>query len=58
MLPKNNFRKERMARLYLFEGAEHPYAENIYAELKSPAALPKRLDEYDPDDFAKYPKLF
>lgn len=25
MLPKNKLRKERMANLYIYEGAEHPY---------------------------------
>ena len=58
MLPKNNMRKDRMERLFLFEGAEHPYAENIYAQLKGPAPMPKRLDEYTPKEFEAYPKLF
>lgn len=58
MLPKNQLRKIRMARLFLFEGPKHPYAENIYAHLKGPASMPKRLDEYSLEEFAKYPKLF
>jgi len=29
MLPKNRLRKERLARLKVFEGRAHPYKENI-----------------------------
>ncbi|KAL1631146.1 54S ribosomal protein L23, mitochondrial [Neofusicoccum ribis] len=29
MLPKNRLRKERLARLKVFEGAAHPYKQNI-----------------------------
>ena len=58
MLPKNNFRKVYMSRLFLFEGDKHPYAENIYAQLEAPAAMPKRLDEYTKEEFDNYPKLF
>lgn len=31
MLPKNRYRKERLARLKVFDGSEHPYASNIIA---------------------------
>jgi large subunit ribosomal protein L13 len=58
MLPKNNFRKIYMSRLFLFEGEDHPYAENIYAQLEPPASMPKRLDECTKEDFENYPKLF
>jgi large subunit ribosomal protein L13 len=58
MLPKNNFRKVYMSRLFLFEGDDHPYAENIYAQLEAPASMPKRLDEYTKEEFENYPKLF
>lgn len=34
MLPRNKLRHAWMKRLHLFEGEEHPYAENIYATLK------------------------
>ncbi|KAG2181370.1 hypothetical protein INT43_008953 [Umbelopsis isabellina] len=29
MLPKNRLREPRMERLHIFEGADHPYADNI-----------------------------
>jgi len=30
MLPKNRLRDKRLARLKVFEGAAHPYKENIF----------------------------
>lgn len=47
-----------MSRLFLFEGEDHPYAENIYAQLEAPASMPKKLDEYTKQEFENYPKLF
>lgn len=58
MLPKNNLRPIWMKRLYLFEEDEHPYAENIFAKLEGPAPLPKRLEEFTPEEIENYPKLF
>lgn len=58
MLPKNNLRPIWMKRLYLFEESEHPYAENIFAKLEGPAPLPKRLEEFTPEEIENYPKLF
>lgn len=58
MLPKNNLRPVWMKRLYLFEDEQHPYAENIYAKLEGPAPIPKRLQEYSPEEISNYPKLF
>lgn len=29
MLPKNRLRDDRLARLHIFEGEDHPYKENI-----------------------------
>lgn len=57
MLPKNKNRKLYMSRLFLFEDEDHPYAENIYSQLKSPASLPRRLDEYTKEELDNYPKL-
>lgn len=57
MLPKNNLRPIWMKRLYLFEGEDHPYAQNIFAKLEAPALLPKRLHEYTVEEIANYPKL-
>ena len=34
MLPRNKLRHKWMERLHLFEGEEHPFEQNIYAELK------------------------
>ena len=58
MLPKTKMRKKRMARLHLFEGPDHPYADRIYAKVKAPAPLPKRLEEYSAEEIENYPKIF
>ena len=58
MLPKNNLRKPRMKRLYLFEGEDHPFAANIFATLEGPSRIPKRLSEYSLEEIARYPSLY
>ena len=58
MLPKNNLRKPRMKRLYLFEDDQHPFAANIFAKLEGPARIPKRLTEYTAEEIENYPKLY
>ncbi|KAF9582568.1 54S ribosomal protein L23, mitochondrial [Lunasporangiospora selenospora] len=48
MLPKNRLRDPRLGRLFIFEGAEHPYEQNIvkrYDELGRETKLdPTKLD--------------
>jgi large subunit ribosomal protein L13 len=35
MLPKNNLRKDRLARLFVFPESEHPYEANIITRYDS-----------------------
>ena len=58
MMPKTRSRNRNMKRLYLFPDEEHPFADNIYAKLKPPATMPRRLDEYTIQEIENYPKLF
>ncbi|CAO3689349.1 unnamed protein product [Umbelopsis vinacea] len=36
MLPKNRLREKRMERLHIFDGPDHPYAENIIKRYDEP----------------------
>ncbi|EKG20573.1 Ribosomal protein L13 [Macrophomina phaseolina MS6] len=45
MLPKNRLRKERLARLKAFEGAAHPYKQNILKVAGQPASSIRELPE-------------
>ena len=58
MMPKNGSRNRSMKRLHLFEDDKHPYASDIFAKLKAPHPMPKRLDEYLEQEIRNYPKIF
>ncbi|XP_002158127.2 large ribosomal subunit protein uL13m [Hydra vulgaris] len=58
MMPKTRSRNLQMKRLHLFEDDQHPFAINIYAKLKAPHPMPRRLDEYTADEVKNYPRLF
>lgn len=45
MLPKNRYRKERLARLKVFDGAQHPYQQNIIAWADEYPQVEKALEE-------------
>lgn len=47
MLPKNTFRKTRLARLKLFDGSEHPYKQNLYAIHDQQPLVQKKLKELE-----------
>ena len=57
-MPKTRTRNRNMKRLHLFEEDDHPFASRIYGKLIAPHPMPKRLDEYTPEDIKNYPKLF
>lgn len=58
MMPKTRSRNKHMKRLHLFEDENHPFVLNIYAKLKGPHPLPRRLDEYTAKEIENYPKIF
>lgn len=45
MLPKNSFRKQRLERLKVFDGTEHPYKENIVAFHDQQDTVQKKLQQ-------------
>lgn len=47
MLAKNGFRKERLDRLKVFDGSEHPYKENIVAFHDEQPLVEKKLKEVE-----------
>ena len=57
MLPKNQLRKRRMKRLYLFPGEDHPYGANITHKITNSSPLGKKLSEYSEEEKKAFPKL-
>ncbi|NXB47576.1 RM13 protein, partial [Leucopsar rothschildi] len=60
MLPKNLQRRTLMQRLHLFPEDVIPedIEKNLLQEIPQPRAVPKRLDEYAPEEIAAFPKLW
>ncbi|NWX90406.1 RM13 protein, partial [Nothoprocta ornata] len=60
MLPKNLLRRTMMQRLHLFPDDVIPedIEKNLLEELPQPRAVPKRLDEYTPEEVAAFPRLW
>lgn len=53
-------RRPRMARLHIFPDEEVPETilQNVSQHMRQLRAVPKRLDHYDPEEVAKFPKVF
>lgn len=45
MLPKNRYRKDRLARLKVFDGSDHPYKQNIIAWADQYPQVEKAIQE-------------
>uniref|UniRef100_A0A8C4JV24 Large ribosomal subunit protein uL13m n=1 Tax=Dromaius novaehollandiae TaxID=8790 RepID=A0A8C4JV24_DRONO len=60
MLPKNLQRRTLMQRLHLFPDDVIPedIQKNLVEELPQPRAVPKRLDEYTPEEIAAFPMVW
>ncbi|XP_041326627.1 39S ribosomal protein L13, mitochondrial isoform X1 [Pyrgilauda ruficollis] len=60
MLPKNLQRRTLMQRLHLFPEDVIPedIEKNLLQEIPQPRAVPKRLDEYTPEEIAAFPKVW
>ncbi|XP_010575267.1 PREDICTED: 39S ribosomal protein L13, mitochondrial isoform X2 [Haliaeetus leucocephalus] len=60
MLPKNLQRRTMMQRLHLFPEDVIPedIQKNLLQEIPQPRAVPKRLDEYTPEEIAAFPKVW
>ncbi|NXG06555.1 RM13 protein, partial [Sakesphorus luctuosus] len=60
MLPKNLQRRTMMQRLHLFPDDVIPedIQKNLLEEIPQPRAVPKRLDEYTPEEIAAFPKVW
>ncbi|XP_075599529.1 large ribosomal subunit protein uL13m [Balearica regulorum gibbericeps] len=60
MLPKNLQRRTMMQRLHLFPEDIIPedIQKNLLQEIPQPRAVPKRLDEYTPEEIAAFPKVW
>uniref|UniRef100_A0A8B9NWC4 Large ribosomal subunit protein uL13m n=3 Tax=Palaeognathae TaxID=8783 RepID=A0A8B9NWC4_APTOW len=60
MLPKNLQRRTMMQRLHLFPDDVIPedIQKNLVEELPQPRAVPKRLDEYTPEEIAAFPMVW
>lgn len=57
MLPKNKLRKKRMRRLHLFAEESHPYSANITHALPGPCPVVKRLQDFSPEEVARFPEV-
>ncbi|XP_027540270.1 39S ribosomal protein L13, mitochondrial [Neopelma chrysocephalum] len=60
MLPKNLLRRTMMQRLHLFPEDVIPedIQKNLLQEIPQPRAVPKRLDEYTPEEIAAFPRVW
>ncbi|XP_069587940.1 large ribosomal subunit protein uL13m isoform X2 [Ranitomeya imitator] len=60
MLPKNLYRRTMMQRLHLFpeETIPEEILKNLVTELKQPRIIPRRMDEYSPEEIEAFPKLW
>ncbi|XP_010138391.1 PREDICTED: 39S ribosomal protein L13, mitochondrial, partial [Buceros rhinoceros silvestris] len=60
MLPKNLQRRTLMQRLHLFPEDVIPedIQKNLLQEIPQPRAVPKRLDEYTPEEIAAFPQIW
>ncbi|XP_077127273.1 large ribosomal subunit protein uL13m isoform X2 [Ranitomeya variabilis] len=60
MLPKNLYRRTMMQRLHLFpeENIPEEILKNLVTELKQPRIIPRRMDEYSPEEIEAFPKLW
>ncbi|XP_030300154.1 39S ribosomal protein L13, mitochondrial [Calypte anna] len=59
-LPKNLLRRTMMQRLHLFPEDVIPedIQKNLLQEIPQPRAIPKRLDEYTPEEIAAFPRVW
>ncbi|XP_040443587.1 39S ribosomal protein L13, mitochondrial [Falco naumanni] len=60
MLPKNLQRRTMMQRLHLFPDDVIPedIQNNLLQEIPQPRVVPRRLDEYTPEEIAAFPKVW
>uniref|UniRef100_A0A8B9QN93 Large ribosomal subunit protein uL13m n=1 Tax=Anas platyrhynchos TaxID=8839 RepID=A0A8B9QN93_ANAPL len=60
MLPKNLQRRTMMQRLHLFPEDVIPedIEKNLLQEIPQPRAVPRRLDEYTPEEIAAFPRVW
>ncbi|KAI6075217.1 39S ribosomal protein L13, mitochondrial isoform X6 [Aix galericulata] len=60
MLPKNLQRRTMMQRLHLFPEDVIPedIEKNLLEEIPQPRAVPRRLDEYTPEEIAAFPRVW
>ncbi|XP_048658360.1 39S ribosomal protein L13, mitochondrial [Marmota marmota marmota] len=60
MLPKNLHRRTMMQRLHLFPDEDIPedILKNLVEELPQPRKIPKRLDEYTPEEVEAFPRVW
>ncbi|NWI68533.1 RM13 protein, partial [Todus mexicanus] len=60
MLPKNLQRRTMMQRLHLFPEDVIPedIKMNLLQEIPQPRAIPRRLDEYTPEEIAAFPQVW
>ncbi|KFP33073.1 hypothetical protein N325_01816, partial [Colius striatus] len=60
MLPKNLQRRTMMQRLHLFPEDIIPedIQKNLLEEIPQPRVVPRRLDEYTPEEIAAFPRVW
>ncbi|NP_001264400.2 39S ribosomal protein L13, mitochondrial [Gallus gallus] len=60
MLPKNLLRRTLMQRLHLFPDDVIPedIEKNLLQEIPQPRVVPRRLDEYTPEEIAAFPRVW
>ncbi|NXX75430.1 RM13 protein, partial [Urocolius indicus] len=60
MLPKNLQRRTMMQRLHLFPEDVIPedIQKNLLEEIPQPRVVPRRLDEYTPEEIEAFPRVW